>query len=465
MVLAGFTVAVRQCAALDATLVRRAERGLERTVRYLTKEVALEGGYAWAYLPDLSKRWGRGPVSVSDTVNVMEAPGTPSMGFAFLRAWEATGDAFYLDAAVQVANCLAAGQLECGGWGRILGNGRYADIRYFFRRNRDSENSALKTGYNYAELKGATQMATRLLIAVDDALGRKNERVHEAAIAGLDLIVAAQHSSGGWPHRFPLCGDYRDFLTFNDDAVRFSCDAMLIGFRAYRDPRYRRAFVRCGDFLIESQLPEPHPIWAQQYDFDLEPAWARAFEPPAACSVESIPILFLLMDIALATDDPKYLAPIPRALDWYKRSALPDGRYARYYELKTNRPLYFAIDAAGLYQLTYDDANLPGHYAFKAGAYPRKAEEQYEQTRAKGLRQYKAENLPPKFTPAECKTKAETMEPTVARALDEQDRKGRWVTPSAGSGGDDMLVMRVFQERMRILSDYLESARGASGGN
>jgi hypothetical protein len=31
---------------------------------------------------------------------------------------------------------------------------------------------------------------------------------------------------------------------------------------------------------------------------------------------------------------------IPAALDWLQRWALPDGRLARYYELRTNRPLY-----------------------------------------------------------------------------------------------------------------------------
>jgi hypothetical protein len=37
-----------------------------------------------------------------------------------------------------------------------------------------------------------------------------------------------------------------------------------------------------------------------------------------------------------------------------------DGRVARFYELKTNRPLYFTRD----YQLTYNDRDVPTHYAF-----------------------------------------------------------------------------------------------------
>jgi hypothetical protein len=37
---------------------------------------------------------------------------------------------------------------------------------------------------------------------------------------------------------------------------------------------------------------------------------------------------------------------------------------ARFYELKTNRPLYFMRDRDGRHQLTYDSSQLPDHYAF-----------------------------------------------------------------------------------------------------
>lgn len=458
--LAVLAFATTRCPGLDEALVSRAERGLRRAVRYLTAEVAVSGGYAGSYLTDLSKSWGEG--SLRPTTNWVQPPGTPSTGFAFFRAWEATGDGFYLRAATRVAECLARGQLACGGWDYVIGHGAYADERWFFRRNRDSEEKTAKSGYNRAILDdNVTQHATRLLIALDRALGYKNGAIHEAALAALDLIVAAQHPSGGWPQRFPLSGrDFRDFLTLNDHTVRDCCDVMMIGLRTYGDPRFRRAVIRCADFLVAAQLPEPHPVWAQQYDFDLKPAWARPYEPPAACSLESMPILSLLMDIAIAVDDARYLDPIPRALDWYGRSALPDGRYARYYELKTNRPLYFALSAKGEYLLTYADSNLPVHYGFKVGSYPTEIEKRHKQICAKGLRRYREESASQKLTPAKCRTRAEAMETTVARILDEQDRRGRWITQP--DGGQPKLLMSVFQDWIRALSDYLELARRAS---
>ena len=33
--------------------------------------------------------------------------------------------------------------------------------------------------------------------------------------------------------------------------------------------------------------------------------------------------------------------PVPRAIQYFRKSQLKDGRLARFYELQTNRPLYF----------------------------------------------------------------------------------------------------------------------------
>ena len=45
-----------------------------------------------------------------------------------------------------------------------------------------------------------------------------------------------------------------------------------------------------------------------------------------------------LIKIARYTGQKRYLEPIPKALAYFKKSLLPDGRVARYYEFKTNKP-------------------------------------------------------------------------------------------------------------------------------
>src|SRR5262249_44358331 len=124
--------------------------------------------------------------------------------------------------------------------------------------------------------------------------------------------------------------------------------------------RYIASAGRGGSFLIRAQLPDPQPAWAQQYDREMLPVWERKFEPPAITGLESQDALEVLLLLHRKTGDAKYLAPIPRALAYLKASRLPDGRLARFYELKTNRPLFFTRD----YKLTYDGGDVPTHYGF-----------------------------------------------------------------------------------------------------
>jgi hypothetical protein len=69
-----------------------------------------------------------------------------------------------------------------------------------------------------------------------------------------------------------------------------------------------------------------------------------------------------LIRIAEITGDQRYLEPLPRALDYLRTQCLlGDGSFSRFYELKSNKPLY--MDQ--LYRLTYDDSNPPSHYGWK----------------------------------------------------------------------------------------------------
>ena len=95
----------------------------------------------------------------------------------------------------------------------------------------------------------------------------------------------------------------------------------------------------------------------------MSPRWTRRFEPPAITGGESQGVMRTLLVLYRATGKKKYLEPLPRAIEYLSTSRLPDGRLARFYELKTNKPLYFTRYD---YELTYSDANMPTHYAFKS---------------------------------------------------------------------------------------------------
>ena len=76
--------------------------------------------------------------------------------------------------------------------------------------------------------------------------------------------------------------------------------------------------------------------------------------------------MWALLKLAAATGDKKYLAPLPRALAYLRKSLLPDGRIARYYELQTNQPLYFERGEGGKgFVLTYSDKKASSNYGWK----------------------------------------------------------------------------------------------------
>ena len=127
-----------------------------------------------------------------------------------------------------------------------------------------------------------------------------------------------------WERTWPGASYYTHY-TFNDNSIVDAMDAMLEAARIYDEPRYRAAAEKGGEFILLAQMPEPQPGWAQQYDRDMHPAWARQFEPPSITGGESQSALRALLLLYRETGNRKYLEPIPRALAYYKRSMLPDA--------------------------------------------------------------------------------------------------------------------------------------------
>ena len=182
----------------------------------------------------------------------------------------------------------------------------------------------------------------------------------EKPIDASQYKVAKAKYPDSWPKKYPG-GDYWWFYTLNDNNISRILDTLLLADVVYSDdPRYRQAALRTADFLLLAQMPEPQPAWAQQYNFEMEPVWARKFEPPAISGSESQEVIRSLMQIYEITGDKRYLETLPRALAYLKRNQIEPGKLARFYELKSNRPLYMTRE----YQLTYEPNDLPTHYGF-----------------------------------------------------------------------------------------------------
>jgi len=451
-------------AAAEPLPAGEVKAALSKAVAFFRDEVAVEGGYVWRYSHDLSKREGEG--KVGDSTIWVQPPATPSVGEALVDVYELTGQRQYLDAARQSAMALVRGQLHSGGWAARIEFDPAARRRYAYRVDGRPSSKAR----NVSSLDDdKTQSAARFLMRYDAASKFKDDAIHRAAVAAVNSLLAAQFPNGGWPqgYRGPPDGEfpvkraayrddgqhtrakaYWDLYTLNDNLISDMIDTLLAAAETYDEDRYRAAALAGGDFLILAQMPEPQPGWAQQYDYEMHPCWARKFEPPAISGGESQRVMTTLMDLYEQTGRRKYLKPIPAALAYYRRSLLPDGRLARFYELKTNRPLYFTKD----YQLTYSDKDLPTHYGFIVSSKLERIERRYKSLKAEPWSPPAQQNRPA----------ARPSEESVRRVLDALDSRGAWV--EAGRlrywGKDDstrrIIDPRTFATNVRILARYLQ---------
>jgi PelA/Pel-15E family pectate lyase len=453
-----------------AAVKEQAREAMRRAAEFFRTEISTGGGYLWRYSEDLSDREGEG--TATDTMIWVQPPGTPSVGMAFLTAYEATGDSYYLEAARDTAYALVRGQLRSGGWDYRIEFDPSRRRRYSYRVDPNPKENAR----NVSTLDdNNTQAATRLLMRVDRALGFKDEKIHQAAQFALSAILDVQYPNGAWPQRFTgppdpekfaikkACypqywswtfpgRDYKSFYTFNDNSIADTIDTMLEAFEIYGIAEYRVAAEKAGDFIILAQMPEPQPAWAQQYDADMQPAWARKFEPPAITGGESQGVMRILLTLYRKTGNNRYLEPLPQAIEYLRRSRLPDGRLARFYELKTNKPLYLT---RGDYRLTYSDADMPTHYSFKQSCNLNGIAREYRRLRdmdPAGLRQSRKSAAP---------RMSRTLAARAKAVIDSLDAQGRWVEKGKmRKDADDAPARRIISSRtfisnMRALSSYL----------
>ncbi len=467
----------------------KATRALQRAVEFFRTEVSVEGGYLWRYTSDFSEREGELPASPA-TVWVQPS-GTPTVGMAYLTAWELTGEIDCLDAARETALALIRGQLESGGWDYRIEFAAEERKQYAYRVDSvipSNGSAADPRRRNVTTLDdNTTQAALSLLMQVDHALNFEDTAIHEAAQYALRKLLAAQYPNGAWPQRFSAPADpqefpvkpagypatwsrkyphkdYRSYYTFNDNTMADIIDMMFLASEVYDDGRFAEAGKRGGTFILLAQMPEPQPGWAQQYNAEMHPAWARKFEPPSITGAESQRVMETLLRLFELTRDQMFLEPLPRALAYFRKSQLSDGRLARFYELKTNRPLYFTRN----YQMTYGDEDLPTHYGFKTQNRLDEIESKFERltatsdSKVSGIQVFRKKQIPPL---------SKSLADRASRIVQTQDSRGAWVEPayyrarSKMPKGTPSLTCRTFANNLVTLARYIAATSASVSGN
>jgi PelA/Pel-15E family pectate lyase len=209
----------------------------------------------------------------------------------------------------------------------------------------------------------------------------KVKKYKDACIKGIDFTLSAQYANGGWPQFFPLPTDYKRHITFNDDAMIGIMQMLknIIDNKPYysfldsaRREKVKAAFDKGLDCIIKCQIRDNGKltVWCQQHDEnDFSPTQGRAYELPSICNSESSGIVLFLMSL----DNPskEVITAVQSAVKWFEDSKISSIRveiidaprvkypltvsttdrivvkdpnappiWARFYELKTNRPLF-----------------------------------------------------------------------------------------------------------------------------
>ncbi len=438
---------------------------------FYVSKLAVHGGYA--------SSWKRGPGPgrsehrEGENLISIQPPGTPTVGLAMLRAYEATGDEAFLEGARGAARALIDCQLESGGWSDDFDFGGEDAQRRFLRKQVLAGDTEKGKRANLSTLDdNKTQSAMLLLLELAHTpAGKADPELQDALRYAFDHVLAVQTRIGSWPQQFsgaaPADGlvkkaeipaewprewpkeKYHGYHTLNDGNLEELVHLMLRAHELTGETRYLDSAKRCGDFLLLAQFDGDQPGWAQQYDAEMVPSWARKFEPPALSSSESYGACLTLFEIWLATGEGKYRDTLSAALDWLEKSRLSNGKWSRFYEFGTNRPLYCE---AGTYRLTYDDSNLPSHYSFQSDYLVNKVE-RLRADLAKPREDLLASRRPPD-TPERRAKAARNLREKVKTALGTQTEDGIWLDK-------DEISAELFVKHLNAMSAYVKAFKNS----
>ncbi|QGY45204.1 hypothetical protein GM418_16440 [Maribellus comscasis] len=423
-------------------IARNAEICLQKGITFM-QTLAIEGGYVYNYTLDGKEKWGEG--KTDDRTIEVQPPGTPAVGMSFLEAYRITQNQNFLKAAENAAGALIKGQNELGGW----------EHKIYFDRPK---------GKRVSFDDDQTQSAISFLMALDQEID--SPELTDAVNKALGMMIKSQLDNGGWPHQYPWQGNYHDYATFNDQGINDCIRVMIEADTYYERTDIKESLQKVGRFMMISQLPPPQPGWAQQYNEFLQPAWARTFEPPAVCPSATVHNINSLIDLYLHSGRTNYLEPVPDAIRWLKASQLPNGKWGRFLELGTNKPLYYdrgRIRVESLEQLSLERRTGYGYETDIKSA--------LEAAEMRYLQVLEEATVDQTSVPS-----LEELARNAEAVIEAQDNFGRWVVQndkfrqnmevSKWNGEyriEDRISTALFNRNVKVLCDYLEAYKRVAG--
>ncbi|MCX7049161.1 MAG: pectate lyase [Candidatus Sumerlaeota bacterium] len=295
------------------------------------------------------------------------------------------------DEAKRIAANILSWQSNLGGWPK----NEDTVAQPYAGKDREKD---LKPTFDNGATTDEMRFLARILAASKDA------RYKDAFLRGLDYILKAQYTTGGWPQFYPPSKQYHRHITFNDNAM-----VRLMEFlrEIYSSPLYafvneerkniaREEFDKGIQCILKCQIKVDGKLtaWCAQHDEkDYSPRPGRAYELASLSGAESIGIARLLMSL----DNPstEVIRTIEGAVAWFEAAKLrgikvvevedkntPGGKdkrvvedasapplWARFYEIATNKPIFCDRDGVAKHKLSEIGYERRNGYSW-LGAWP-----------------------------------------------------------------------------------------------
>ncbi len=286
-------------------------------------------------------------------------------------------DWFSTDEGRQTVKCILSWQTEHGDWPK---NQDTTQVEF------SGDRSTLRGTFDNGATTGELRVLARAFRVASDA------RDKAAFLSGLDHILNAQYSNGGWPQYYPLRDGYYSRITFNDGCMirlmEFLRDVSTSSDFAKLDDERRaaamKAVERGVECIVKCQIVVngTPTVWCAQHDeVTLAPAKARSYELASLSGAESAGILRFLMSLEQPTPD--VIRCVKAGAAWFETTKIEDFRYrksstepnltkdpsarplwARFYELESNRPFFCDRDGVVKYDVEEIGGERRGGYTW-----------------------------------------------------------------------------------------------------
>ena len=264
------------------------------------------------------------------TVHLSGKGNTEPVAWALLKAYETTGEPKLLEVARKVGDYLIEAQFPDGHWsamsivdddGKVVpahthGVGGYIGLEDYVQH---------WPVYTLAYLYRIT----------------KEQKYLDAAVRGAEILIETQNPNGSFPQYYDPVkkrpAGY-GYAVINDHA---SIEPILVFELIYMitgDEKFLKPIPKVGDWLISAyRKGKVMRGWAQQYDKDNKPCWARPFEPPTWSLQATMQAMMGLFEVHALTRDEKYIEPIRDALPALERTVVKGKGWHTYVDWDTGK--------------------------------------------------------------------------------------------------------------------------------